>query len=76
MDNYTPKLFMTQPIYNPTRPFATPSCEYVARFVWVMSSGCVKIFCSDCESWFLVVIFFFFFKDYFAVVPPSFILLY
>ena len=36
MNNYTPKLFMTQSICNPTRPFATPSCEYVAKFVWVM----------------------------------------
>ena len=25
MDNYTPNSFMTQPIYDPTRPFATPS---------------------------------------------------
>ena len=26
MDNYTPNPFITQPIYDPTRPFATPSC--------------------------------------------------
>ena len=25
MDNYTPNPFMTQPIYDPTRPFATPA---------------------------------------------------
>ena len=25
MDNYTPNPFKTQPIYDPTRPFATPS---------------------------------------------------
>ena len=25
MDNYTPNPFMTQPVYDPTRPFATPS---------------------------------------------------
>ena len=25
MDNYTPNPFITQPIYDPTRPFATPS---------------------------------------------------
>ena len=25
MGNYTPNLFMIQPIYDPTRPFATPS---------------------------------------------------
>ena len=24
MDNYIPNLFITQPIYDPTRPFATP----------------------------------------------------
>ena len=24
MDNYTPNPFITQPIYDPTRPFATP----------------------------------------------------
>ena len=24
MDNYTLNLFMSQPIYDPTRPFATP----------------------------------------------------
>ena len=27
MDNYTPSPFITQPIYDPTRPFATPSCN-------------------------------------------------
>ena len=26
MDNYTPNPFITQPIYDPTRPFATPIC--------------------------------------------------
>ena len=25
MDNYTPNPFITQPIYDPTRPFATPT---------------------------------------------------
>ena len=25
MDNYTPNPFITQPIYDPTRPFATPN---------------------------------------------------
>ena len=25
MGNYTPNPFMTQPIYDPTRPFATPT---------------------------------------------------
>ena len=27
MDNYTPNPFITQPIYDPTRPFATPRYE-------------------------------------------------
>ena len=27
MDNYTPNPFMTQPIYDPTRLFATPNPE-------------------------------------------------
>ena len=27
MDNYTPNPFITQPIYDPTRPFATPRTE-------------------------------------------------
>ena len=27
MDNYTPNSFMTQPIYDPTHPFATSSWE-------------------------------------------------
>ena len=27
MDNYTPNPFITQPIYDPTRPFATPNCD-------------------------------------------------
>ena len=35
MDNYTPNPFKTQPIYDPTRPFATPKCGYAI----VMSSA-------------------------------------
>ena len=27
MSNYIPNLFITQPIYDPTRPFATPSTD-------------------------------------------------
>ena len=27
MDNYTPNPFITQSIYDPTRPFATPSYD-------------------------------------------------
>ena len=27
MGNYTPNPFMTQPIYDPTRPFATPNYD-------------------------------------------------
>ena len=31
MGNYTPNLFMTQPIYDSTRPFATPSNKEYAH---------------------------------------------
>ena len=34
MDNYTPNPFITQPIYDPTRPFATPTCELYALFIF------------------------------------------
>ena len=34
MDNYTLNPFMTQPIYDPIRPFATPSDER-----WKLSDG-------------------------------------
>ena len=51
MGNYTPNLFMIQPIYDPTRPFATPSqkglqcccpCSYKA-FAQVLLSLSISI---------------------------------
>ena len=32
MGNYTPNPSMTQPIYDPTRPFATPNYDVPKRF--------------------------------------------
>ena len=31
MGNYTPNPFITQPIYDPTRPFATPNHNYAKK---------------------------------------------
>ena len=33
MGNYTPNPFMTQPIYDPTRPFAHPNCRLKTKIV-------------------------------------------
>ena len=40
MDNYTPNPFITQPIYDPTRPFATPTSKTPCHdLAWDVGTG-------------------------------------
>ena len=38
MGNYTPNPSMTQPIYDPTRPFATPSLNPLTKYSEIKSN--------------------------------------
>ena len=46
MDNYTPNPFITQPIYDPTRPFATPNACFFNALCSLRSLSFAQLFNS------------------------------
>ena len=50
MDNYTPNPFITQPIYDPTRPFATPTCIEEERVSLLELKAFIKSHTNNTED--------------------------